>query len=115
MAWKSLIFTRQLSVIAQQSIPKYAVNVNLVQKSLRDDDIQVLKCSGPGSPESPKNSADKPNKLTEQQLKERQVKLCNITDQFFHQVKIFLENQLKKALKIPRYFTYITFYFLGKE
>lgn len=96
MAWKSLIFTRQLTVIAQQSIPKYTVNVNLVQKTLRDDDIQVLKCSGSGSSDSSKNSADKPKKLTEHQLKEQQVKLCNLTDQFFHQVKYILEKSFKR-------------------
>ena len=107
MAWKSLIFTRQLTVIAQQSIPKYTVNVNLVQKTLRDDDIQVLKCSGSGSSDSSKNSADKPKKLTEHQLKEQQVKLCNLTDQFFHQVKYILEKSFKRIWKDYVYYMYL--------
>ena len=84
-AWKFLIPTRQLTVLASQSsIPKHSLNVNLVSKSIRDDDIQVLRCSG-RSPDSSKNSP--PEKLNQDQLKEREIKLCNLTDKFFHQVK----------------------------
>ena len=82
MAWKFLLPTRQFAVLATKSIPKYTNHISLVQKSIRDDDIQVLKCSE-GS-----KKPDKPDKLTEHELNESKVKLCNITDNFFYQVRL---------------------------
>ena len=84
MAWKILIPTRQFAVLATKSIPKYTNHISLVQKSIRDDDIQVLKCSASEGSKQP----DKPDKLTEHQLNEKMVKLVNLTDNFFYQVKI---------------------------
>ena len=85
MAWKILIPTRQFAVLATKSIPKYTNHISLVQKSIRDDDIQVLKCSTSEGSKKP----DKPKKLTEHELQQKMVKLCNITDNFFYQVRIF--------------------------
>ena len=85
MAWKILIPTRQFAVLATKNIPKYSNHISLVQKSLTKDDIQILKCSNSEGSKQP----DKPKKLSKEELNDKMIKLCKLTDEFFYQVRFF--------------------------